>query len=177
MAVVVQACENREMDTFTTPRLKAARLRREDLADLAELHLDREVSRFLGGVRTRAATAEYLETNLSHWRDHGFGLWTLRANDGTFLGRAGLRHVDVEGASELEVAYTFVRSAWGQGLATEITHALVAIWETSCSEPSLVGLVMKGNHPSERVLLKAGFCYERDTLFHGEDCGVFRRVR
>jgi RimJ/RimL family protein N-acetyltransferase len=143
------------MDTFATSRLKATKLAREDLPDLVQLHLDSEVSRFLGGVRTPSATATYLETNLRHWVDHGLGLWTLRTGDGTFIGRAGLRHVELERVLELELAYTFVRSAWGQGFATEIARALVEIWETRCSGPSLVGIVMKGNLSSERVLLKA----------------------
>ncbi len=165
------------MDTFATSRLKASRLAREDLPDLVRLHLDGEVSRFLGGVRTPAVTAAYLETNLRHWVDHGLGLWTLRTYDGTFIGRAGLRYVELEGVSELELAYTFVRSAWGQGFATEIAGALVEIWERRCTEPSLVGIVMKGNLASERVLFKAGFSYERDAIFQDETCGVFRRLR
>jgi len=94
------------MDTFATSRLKATKLAREDLPDLVQLHLDSEVSRFLGGVRTPSETATYLETNLRHWVDHGLGLWTLRTGDGRFIGRAGLRHVELEGILELELAYT-----------------------------------------------------------------------
>jgi [ribosomal protein S5]-alanine N-acetyltransferase len=165
------------MDTFATPRLKATQLARDDLPDLVQLHLDGEVSRFIGGVRTPSATATYLETNLRHWVDHGIGLWTLRTYDGTFIGRAGLRHVELEGIPELELAYSLVRSAWGQGFATEIARALVAIWQRRCAGPSLVGMVMKGNLTSERVLLKAGFSHERDAVFHDENCGVFRRLR
>ncbi len=165
------------MDTFATARLKGTRLAREDLPDLVELHIDNEVSRFLGGVRTPAVTAAYLETSLRHWADHGIGLWTIRAHDGTFLGRAGLRYVDLEGVREFEVAYTFVRRAWGQGLATEVAQALVEIWQTRCSAQSLVGIVVTGNLPSERVLLKAGLAYQRDAVFHDEDCRVFRRTR
>jgi RimJ/RimL family protein N-acetyltransferase len=165
------------MDSFATSRLKATPLAREDLPDLVQLHLDGEVSRFLGGVRTPAQTVAYLETSLRHWAVHGLGLWTLRTDDGTFIGRAGLRHVELEGVAELEIAYTFVRSAWGQGFATEIAQALVEIWERRCSEPSLVGIVMKGHLSSERVLLKTGFSYECDAVFHDARCGVFRRVR
>jgi RimJ/RimL family protein N-acetyltransferase len=162
------------MEAFSTPRLKATKLTQEDLRDLVDLHLDPDVSRFLGGVRTPKATAAYLEANLRHWDDRGFGLCTLRMNDGTFVGRAGLRYVEVEGVSELEVAYTFVKRVWGQGLATEVAKALVGVWETQRDDPSLVGLVMKGHVASERVLMKAGLSYERDALFHGELCGVFR---
>lgn len=145
------------------------------------LHLDGEVSRFLGGVRTPAVTGEYLADNLRHWVDHGFGLWTLRAKDGAFIGRAGLRFLDVEGVQELEIAYTLVRSAWGRGLATEVAEALVGVWKALCPAASpdagLVGIVMKGNCASERVLLKVGFVYERDAAFHDELCSVFRLLR
>jgi RimJ/RimL family protein N-acetyltransferase len=165
------------METFATPRMNATRLAGDHLAELVALHLDPEVSRFLGGVRTPDATAAYLKTNLSHWFDHGIGLWTLKTKDGTFVGRAGLRYVDLEGVTELEIAYTFVRSAWGQGFATEVSRALVELWEARRLEPSLVGIVMKGNSASERVLMKTGFSYERDAVFHGEPCHVFRRYR
>lgn len=165
------------MDAFATPRLSAVRLAAEHLDDLVDLHLDPEVSRFLGGVRTPEATAAYLDTNLRHWSEHGLGLWVLRAQDGAFVGRAGLRFVEVDGASELEIAYTLARSAWGHGFATEVARALVEIWRARRSEPSLVGLVVKGNAPSERVLQKVGFRYEGDAAFHGEDCGLFRLAR
>jgi RimJ/RimL family protein N-acetyltransferase len=165
------------MDSFATSRLKATPIAREDLPDLVQLHLDGEVSRFLGGVRTPTQTATYLETSLRHWADHGLGLWTLRTDEGAFVGRAGLRHVELEGVPELEVAYTFVRSAWRQGFATEIAKALVQVWEKRCSEPTLVGIVMKGNLSSERVLLKTGFSYERDAVFHDAQCSVFRISR
>lgn len=165
------------MDSFATPRLNATRLAKEDLSDLVALHLDEEVSRFLGGVRTVEKTAIYLDANIRHWEEHGLGLWTLRTADGTFMGRAGLRYVELEGVRELEIAYALAKPAWGQGLATEIAEALVGIWETRCADPSLVGIVVKGNRPSENVLEKTGFSYERDAVFHDADCGVFRRVR
>ena len=108
--------------------------------------------RFLGGVRTPTQTAAYLETSLRHSAECIVSACgRSRTYDGTFVGRAGLRHVELT-VSELEVAYTFVRRAWGQGLATEIAKALVEVWERRCPEPSLVGIVMKGNLSSERVL-------------------------
>jgi [ribosomal protein S5]-alanine N-acetyltransferase len=165
------------MDWFSTPRLEATRLAADHLDDLVALHLDSDVSHFLGGVRSPEATAEYLESNLRHWADHGIGLWALRTKDGSFVGRAGLRYVDLDGAQELEIAYTFVRAAWGQGFATEIAMALVKIWKDQRTDSNLIGIVIKGNSASERVLLKAGFAYDRDAIFHGDNCSVFCKSR
>ena len=180
MGRIAEASGSREypsMEILETARLLAAPLVSEDLPDLVALHLDSEVSRYLGGVRTAATTAEYVIRNRRHWADHGLGLWTWRTREGTFIGRAGLRYVELEGVRELEVAYALTRSAWGKGLASEISKALVEDWRTHCIEPSLVGIVMKGNRGSERVLEKTGFRYERDANFHNEVCGVFRHER
>lgn len=79
------------MDRFSTDRLTAERLREDHLDDLVTLHLDAEVSRYLGGVRAPEVTKTYLATNMAHWDQHGFGLWMLRTKDGAFAGRAGIR--------------------------------------------------------------------------------------
>jgi RimJ/RimL family protein N-acetyltransferase len=165
------------VDRFSTARLTAERLDPAHLDDLILLHLDPEVSRFLGGVRTADNTAGYLQTNLRHWDGHGFGLWVLRTGDGAFAGRAGLRYLQLDGVRELEIAYTFIRPLWGQGLATEVAHALVQIWRTTLADPSLMAIVDKGHQTSNAVLLKTGFDYERDTLVHGVPVGVFRQYR
>jgi RimJ/RimL family protein N-acetyltransferase len=161
------------MERFATDRLIAGKLAAADLDDLVRLHLDAEVSRFLGGVRSAEVTAAYLDANIRHWDEHGFGLWTFRTPDGAFVGRAGLRRIELEGAAELELAYALVRDAWGRGLATEIAKALVALWRSRMAEPGLVGLVSKGNSVSERVLLKTGFAFDRDAAYQGFDVGVF----
>jgi RimJ/RimL family protein N-acetyltransferase len=166
--------DNHWMDVFKTLRLRATRLSHEDLPDLVQLHLDEEVSRFLGGIRSPEATAAYLKVSLRHWNQHGFGLWALRTEDGAFVGRAGLRRIEIEDTPELEVAYTLARTSWGSGYATEVTRALVEVWRHRRLGPTLVGVVMKGHQRSEHVLLKSGFAYERDAIFHGETCGIFR---
>lgn len=115
------------MDHFSTDRLTPERLREDQLADLVALHLDAEVSRYLGGVRSAEVTAKYLAVNMAHRDQHGFGLWALRTKDGAFAGRAGIRHILVDGVDEIEIAYTFKREFWGQGLASEVATALTDI--------------------------------------------------
>lgn len=165
------------METFATARLRATKLSLADRDDLVALHLDPEASRYLGGVRLAEKTDAYIETGLRHWADHGVGLWILRGAGGAFVGRAALRYIDLEGVREFEIAYALAREAWGKGLATEVANALVHLWKRRCDQPSLVGVVVKGNGGSENVLRKAGFAYERDARFHDADCGVYRLDR
>lgn len=165
------------MEAFATARLRATKLSLADREDLVALHLDPEVSRYLGGVRSPETTDVYIETGLRHWADHGIGLWTLRGADGVLVGRAALRYIDLEGDREFEIAYALARNAWGKGLATEIATALVDLWKGHCDQPSLVGVVVKGNSGSENVLRKVGFAHERDARFHDADCAVYRLYR
>jgi RimJ/RimL family protein N-acetyltransferase len=162
------------MECFSTTRLTAERLHEGHLADLVELHLDPEVSRYLGGVRSPEVTKTYLSVNMAHWDRHGFGLWTLRTRTGDFAGRAGLRHVVVEGVEEVEIAYALRRAVWGQGLASEISAALVDIGLSQLELPSLVGLVSPENRASRRVLEKSGFALERKAIWRSEDVVLYR---
>jgi RimJ/RimL family protein N-acetyltransferase len=161
---------------FRTERLTAERLAAGHLADLTALHLDPEVSRFLGGVRSPAQTEAYLAANLAHWERHGHGLWVVRTADGGFAGRVGLRYIDVEGVAEMEIAYTLRRDLWRQGLASEAARALVAIWRARRLSPSLIGVASPANTGSRRVLEKAGLGYERDAVYHGEAVALYRMV-
>jgi RimJ/RimL family protein N-acetyltransferase len=162
------------MESFTTPRLSAEKLHESHLADLVELHTDHEVSRYLGGVRSPEATKTYLATNIEHWDRHGFGLWIVRTRSGAFAGRAGIRHMVVEGVDEVEVAYAFTRAAWGQGFASEISAALVDIGLSQLKLPSLVGLVAVEHVASRRVLEKSGLVPERNAIFRGTEIVVYR---
>ncbi|MFK4722623.1 RimJ/RimL family protein N-acetyltransferase [Bradyrhizobium niftali] len=162
------------MDHFRTNRLTAKKLRDDDLADLVALHLDAEVSRYLGGVRSAETTKTYLAANMAHWDQHGFGLWALRTKDGEFAGRAGIRHILVDGIDEIEIAYTFKRDLWGQGLASEIAAALTHIGLSQLALPSLIGLVFVEHGASRRVLQKSNYILEKSTTHHGEDVVIYR---
>ena len=149
------------MDTFTTARLTAERLRPDHLNDLIPLHLDHAVSRTLGGTRTAEQTAAYVHTNLVYWDQRGFGLWIIRDQAGQFMGRAGIRPLDVQGVQEIEIAYTFHQAYWGKGYASEIAEALRDIAFGPLDLPDLVGIVLVDHWPSRRVLEKTGLIFER----------------
>jgi RimJ/RimL family protein N-acetyltransferase len=162
------------MDTFTTARLTAERLRPDHLDDLVPLHLDEAVSRTLGGTRTAEQTAAYLATNLAHWDQRGFGLWIVRDHAGQFVGRAGVRPLDIQGVQEIEIAYTFHQAFWGRGYASEIAQALRDIAFGPLGLPELVGIVLVDHWPSRRVLEKTGFAFERTYRDNGHELVLYR---
>jgi len=122
-------------------------------------------------------TAVYLQQNLEHWEDYGFGIWMLRdAATTAVIGRAILRHLDVEGVDEVEVGYGFMPEYWGRGLATEIARACLRIAFDELRLPSIVAITTPANRASQRVMLKAGLVYERDIVHAAVPHRLFRRT-
>jgi ribosomal-protein-alanine N-acetyltransferase len=155
------------ISSFHTDRLVAARLDGTDLSDLFRMHQDAQVMATLGGPRSEERTRQFLRTNLSHWEEHGFGLWVFRAaSDRTFVGRGGLRRVNIGGHDEVEVAYALMPEFWGCGLATEIARAVVKIGFEQLALAQLVTYTLTTNQASRRVMEKVGFTFERE-LVHG----------
>ncbi|HEY7682121.1 MAG TPA: GNAT family N-acetyltransferase [Gemmatimonadales bacterium] len=151
-------------DSFATARLRAERLTPEHFSIVFDMHRDPEQMAMLGGIRDEQQTADYLDRNLQHWADHGFGVWILRdAQQGRVAGRALLRHLLLEGEDEVEVGYSFHPAFWGRGLATEIATACVRLGYDALGLRTIVALTMPDNLRSQRVLTKAGLAYERDV--------------
>ena len=101
-------------------------------------------------MRDEAATLAYLERNLAHWATYGFGVWMLRDGDqGTLIGRAVLRHLDVEGADEVG-RLRVCPECWGRGLATEVASAGVRIARDGLGLPSVVAVTLPGHRASRR---------------------------
>jgi ribosomal-protein-alanine N-acetyltransferase len=163
------------LDTFSTARLRAERLTDAHLPELRRMDQDSRYMAHLGGVRDGEGTAAYLRRNLEHWAEYGFGLWMLRDSEtGAMVGRAVLRHLDVEGVDEVEVGYGLVPEVWGRGLATEVARACVSLGRERLGLGTIVAVTRVDHEASQRVMRKAGLVYEREYLHAGTPHVLFR---
>jgi len=162
-------------EVFALPGLVAERLTRADRHHIRRIDRDPAVMASMGGVRTSAASDAYLERNLEHWVEHGFGIWILRDPDsGALMGRAGLRHILVEQAEEIELAYALLPEWWGRGLGTTAARGCVTIAREWIGLASVVGLVLPDNHRSRRVLAKAALLPQHEVLHAGQPHLLYR---
>jgi len=148
-----------------TQRLIGYPLQQEHFDLLQQMHNSPAVMATLGGVRTPLQTQGLLTHNLAHWKKHGFGLWIWRDLAGNFVGRAGLRKLELNGVNEIELAYALMPEFWNKGLATEIGKKLVEVAFTQLGITNLVCFTMPSNKGSERVMQKVGFVYEKDIVY------------
>jgi ribosomal-protein-alanine N-acetyltransferase len=139
---------------------------------------DEQMMVTLGGIRNQAGTAAYLARNLEHWAEHGFGIWMLRdLQTGTMMGRAVLRHLEIDDVDEVEVGYGFLPEYWGCGLATEIALACVRLGLEELRLRTLVAITLTTNRGSRRVLEKTGLVYERDVVHAGLLHALYRILK
>ena len=153
--------------SFSTARMRAERLRAEHFDAVRAMDSNHQYMALLGGTRDAAATRAYMERNLKHWDEFGFGLWILRDLNDQIAGRCVLRHLDVEGTDEVELGYGLHTQYWGRGLATEVAKKLLELGRKDLRMPTLVAITRHANLGSQRVLKKTGLVYERDVPFDG----------
>ena len=162
-------------DSFTSARLRFERLLPEHVDEIHRMHQDAEQMALLGGVRTLEQTAAYMERNLAHWDEYGYGIWLLRdvATDEA-IGRTLLRHLDIDGVDEVETGYGFFPAYWGRGLATEATLACIDYGWRVLDLPSIVAITLPVNARSRRVMEKTGMTYEREIVREGATHVLYR---
>jgi GrpB-like predicted nucleotidyltransferase (UPF0157 family)/predicted acetyltransferase len=168
--------ELKSIASFSTERLFAERITAADLDKFTLLHNDPQVMATLGGLRTPEQTQENLNWNLQQWQDNDFGLWLFYLKDThEWVGRGGLRRVEVGGKTEVEVCYALLPQFWNQGFATEITKACIEIAFEVLRLKDIVCFTLTTNKASQRVMEKAGFRYERNLIIHYQN-GDFPHV-
>jgi HAD superfamily hydrolase (TIGR01509 family) len=167
-----------DLKSLRTERLIAAPLRERDKQDLVLMHQDQNVMATLGGVRSEDESNRWLIENLEHWSRYGYGIWIFRnASDGQFVGRCGLRHVEVGGGSEVELAYALLASYWGMGFATEMTKAILKMGFEHLQMESVVALIDAANTRSRHVADKLGFRFERNVVWKDLPAMLYRFSR
>jgi ribosomal-protein-alanine N-acetyltransferase len=159
MAHVNAESAARQPVVLETERLVLRHLCMADLDALAALYADPEVRRwFPDGVRTYQQTCDELAWIIDvYYARYGYGLWaTILKETGAFIGRCGLLPWDIEGRTEVEVAYLLGRDYWGRGLATEAARAIVDHAFATLPVERLICMTDPGNAASRSVAVKVG---------------------
>ncbi|MBM3183967.1 MAG: GNAT family N-acetyltransferase, partial [Chlamydiae bacterium] len=113
---------------ISTSRLTIRKFTLEDLDAFSKLMGNKEVMRFsvAGSPLSLDQARGYLQRNMEHYAEHGFGMWAIiHTADNCLIGSAGLMMQTIDGTNLVELAYRFDPSYWGKGLAVEAAAAIV----------------------------------------------------
>lgn len=151
----------------TTERLLLCRFDRDVLDELAHVFERREVWEFpYGRGMTRAETVVFLQAQIQHWDDFGFGCWVARMReDATLIGYVGLSIPTFlpEILPAVEVGWRFASTAWGNGYATEGATAALDEAFATLGLDSVCSLPQSDNPRSGRVAERLGMRLVREV--------------
>ena len=159
-----------DMFLLTTERLFLRHFHILDREPMYSVFCDQEVMRFSDGVKTREWVDTWVHTCLErYYQTWGFGPYAVVEQDSrNVIGYCGLSIAEnVNGQSEIEIGYRFVRSAWGRGYATEAVQAVRDFAFFTLGMKRLVAIIDPSNLASIRVAEKVGMRYEADVMFEG----------
>lgn len=131
---------------------------RDDLDGYLAIFTRPEVGRWLRppplGPLDAETVGRMLAADIAHWRKHRYGQWAVSERaSGALVGRGGVCRTDVEGRPAVELAWTIDPDRHGEGLATEVGRAGIALArERGVAE--LVAMTLPRNLASRRVAEK-----------------------
>jgi len=145
-----------DIPILETERLTLRGWREDDLDAYAAMMADPEVTRFIGGVQTRADCWRTLAAMIGHWVLRGHGMWAVeRKHDNALIGRIGVWRP--EGWPATEVVWTLARHCWKQGYATEAARASLDWGFKTLPVPQLISLINAENFASQNVAKRLGY--------------------
>lgn len=146
------------MPELRTDRLLLRRWRESDLEPWAAMNADPEVREHLGELLTREESDAVVAAMQAAFDARGFGWWALEVREtGEFVGRVGLDEVDATMPyTGVDVGWRLVRSAWGNGYATEAALACLAFGFEALALREVLASTTVNNLRSQAVMRRIG---------------------
>jgi RimJ/RimL family protein N-acetyltransferase len=157
------------MTILETQRLRLREFDLDGLDELAAMVGDGEQMTFYPRPKTQDEACAWLERNRAFYKEFGFGFWCLEARaTSAFLGYCGIRPLTLEGASEIEIGWHVLKTAWNQGIATEAATAARELAFGRFGLSRLVAVIHPDHLASRRVAEKIGMRQERTTVLEDD---------
>ncbi|MBY5715121.1 GNAT family N-acetyltransferase [Rhizobium leguminosarum] len=149
-----------------TPRLTVVMWGEGDAILVQQLHSTMATTRYLSG--NAPWSLQKAEERLRGWFEEqardGTTKYKLLAEDGRFLGRAGISKFRNE---QFELGYSLREEAWAKGLATEAASALADWFFERKFASGFIAFTHPENTASQRVLRKIGMRERAPILIDG----------
>jgi len=103
--------------------------------------------------------------HVTQMRELGYGHWMFFSRiNGEFIGRCGLRQIEVDGKQEIELTYSVVPKFWQQGFTDEMAAHVIDIAFKTSNISSIIAKTRYSDSSSQKVLHELGFVYEKDCV-------------
>jgi len=156
-------------EPIMSDRLRLREFRDDDLDVLAAMVGDDEQMTFYPRPKTREEAAAWIRLNTGLYATRGFGTWLIEAPPGArFAGYCGIRPLELDDVSEIEIGWHVHKHFWKQGIATEAAALVCDAAATRFGLARLVALVHPDHTASRRVAENIGMRRERTTVLEAD---------
>lgn len=156
-----------------TSRLTLRPMKEDDLDDMFRIFSDKNVlNAFDLGSFSLEQMRRWIDRNLSHQKEHGYGLFSvILKSNGELIGDCGLEHTDFKGRPCAELGYDLLSRYWNRGYATEAAGAVrdYAIEELRIDPDSICSFIRRSGKASQRVSEKIGMHMVKEYTRYGTD--------
>ncbi len=164
---------------FETERLFLRELNQNDFGALCKIMQDEETMYAYEGAFSDQEVRDWLDRQLSRYREYGFGLWAVvLKKTGEVIGQCGLTMQPWKNEEVLEIGYLFQRQFWHNGFATEAAVACKKYAFEVLKADEVCSIIRDTNLPSQRVAERNGMVKTDAWTKHyrGVDMPHFRFV-
>ena len=164
---------------FETERLFLRELNQNDFGALCKIMQDEETMYAYEGAFSDQEVRDWLDRQLSRYREYGFGLWAVvLKKTGEVIGQCGLTMQPWKNEEVLEIGYLFQRQFWHNGFATEAAVACKKYAFEVLKADEVCSIIRDTNLPSQRVAERNGMTKTDAWTKHyrGVDMPHFRFV-
>ena len=147
---------------ITTERLVLEQFTTDDAAFMLELLNSPGFIKYIGdrNVRTVAEAAKYLENSaLKSYNDFGYGVWKVSLKDKIPVGLCGL--INRETLDDIDLGFAFLPKYERLGYGYEAAIACLDYARSVLKLNRIVAFTSLENIPSQNLLVKLGFTFER----------------
>ena len=160
-----------------TARLKLQPWRERHRESFAALHADPEVMADQGGPVSRTASDAKFDRYRAAYERSGISRWAVEDGHGCFIGYAGVMSRPDPGhplGPHHEIGWRLVRSAWGQGYATESARTALEHAFRALGGAEIISYTSSTNRRSQAVMARLALRRDPSRDFTAEYGGVGR---
>lgn len=161
------------MILFETERLIVRHYTKADADNFFLLNGDEEVMRYIRPAKNREQADQFLMEVLQYSESFPlYGRWAVNEKEtGSFVGSFAL--IPIEETDKMQLGYALLKSSWGKGYATELTHGGLAYVFSKTGLEEIYAVTETANTASQKVLLKAAFAPFDETEEDGKKLSRF----
>jgi len=162
---------------FETERLLIRPYTMDDLPLFFRLNGDGEVMRYIRPAQNMEQTTEFLQKIIHAYQERpGIGRWAMFSKiDQQFAGSFAI--IPIDNSTQLQLGYALLKENWGKGYASESVKGGLQYAFDKLGLIEIAAITYPENIPSQKVLLKNGFAFDKTFTEEEKELQLYIRRR